>query len=180
MAAVERDGVVRNRDGLGIAALKSHQLATSSIKGFAGGAFNTDGPKALEDSCDILIPAALESLIHKGNAAEIKARLIVEAANGPITYLADQILRKRGVIVIPDMLANAGGVVVSYFKWVKNFNHIPFGLMERRQTDRDHYILARSMEKMTGLSFPSEDKGVFFAERREIDLVRSGLEEMMH
>ncbi|AKS46336.1 glutamate dehydrogenase (NAD(P)+) [Octadecabacter temperatus] len=180
IAVIEHDGVVRNADGLDIAALKAHQIATGSIMGFEGGTSDMNGAAALEDACDILIPAALESVIHADNAARIQARLVVEAANGPVTYAADEILRQRGITIIPDMLANAGGVVVSYFEWVKNLTHMPFGLMERRQTDREHRILAHSMEKMTGQSFPSEHKGEFLAERGEIDLVRSGLAEMMH
>ncbi|WP_299592862.1 Glu/Leu/Phe/Val dehydrogenase [uncultured Tateyamaria sp.] len=179
-AVIERDGVVRNADGLDIEALIAHHAATGGVKGFSGGGFDSEGAKALEDECDILIPAALESVIHKGNAENIKARLVVEAANGPITFEADAILERRGVTVLPDMLANAGGVVVSYFEWVKNLTHIPFGLMERRQTDREHHVLARSMEKMTGQAFPPEDKNEFLAARGEIDLVRSGLAEMMH
>lgn len=180
IAVIEHDGVVRNADGLDIAALKAHQTATGSIMGFSGGTSDSDGAAALEDVCDILIPAALESVIHAENAAKIQTRLVVEAANGPVTYAADEILRQRGIAIIPDMLANAGGVVVSYFEWVKNITHMPFGLMERRQTDREHRILAHSMEKMTGQSFPSEHKSEFLAERGEIDLVRSGLAEMMH
>ncbi len=180
VAVIEHDGVVRNADGLDIAALKAHQIATGSIMGFDGGASDKNGAAALEDACDILIPAALKSVIHAENAAKIQAWLVVEAANGPVTYAADEILRQRDITVIPDMLANAGGVVVSYFEWVKNITHMPFGLMERRQTDREHRILAHSMEQMTGQSFPSEHKGEFLAERGEIDLVRSGLAEMMH
>lgn len=179
-AVIERDGVIRNPDGLDIDALRGHLAHTGGVKGFAGGSFSPDGGGALEDPCDILIPAAKESVLHADNATRIKASLIVEAANGPTTFAADRIFQERGITVIPDLFANAGGVVVSYFEWVKNLTHIPFGLMERRYEQRDHRTLARSLEKMTGKSFPTEDQAGFLRVRQEIDLVRSGLEEMIH
>jgi glutamate dehydrogenase (NAD(P)+) len=179
VAVIERDGVVRNADGLDIDALKAHVLATGGVSGFAGGTYDPDGAAALCDPCDILIPAAMERVIHKDNAHDIKARLIVEAANGPTTFDADTILRDRGIVIIPDLFANAGGVVVSYFEWVKNLTHIPFGLMERRYDEKGHRTLARSLEMMTGRSFPKEAEAEFFQGRREIDLVRSGLDDMM-
>jgi glutamate dehydrogenase (NAD(P)+) len=179
VAVIERDGVIRNANGIDVDALHAHIVEHKTIVGFAGGSFEADGAAALTDDCDILVPAAMESVIHEGNAPQINARLIVEAANGPITYAADQILNTRGIVVIPDLFANAGGVVVSYFEWVKNLSHIPFGLMERRSDERDHRNLARSMEKMTGKAFPSDEQTAFFNVRQEIDLVRSGLEDMM-
>lgn len=179
IAVIERDGVIRNTNGIDVDALYAHIAVHKTILGFAGGRFEADGAAALTDECDILVPAALESVIHEGNASHINARLIVEAANGPVTHAADQILNARGIVVIPDLFANAGGVVVSYFEWVKNLSHIPFGLMERRSDERDHRNLARSMEKMTGKAFPSEEQTAFFNVRQEIDLVRSGLEDMM-
>ena len=179
VAVIERDGVVRNPDGLNIEALKAHVTATGGVKDFDGGRFDQDGAKALADDCDILIPAAMERVIHGGNADGIKARLVVEAANGPITYEADKLLRDRGVVIIPDLYANAGGVAVSYFEWVKNLTHIPFGLMERRYDEKGHRTLARSLEMMTGQAFPKETEAEFFRGRREIDLVRSGLDDMM-
>ncbi|HNP63939.1 MAG TPA: Glu/Leu/Phe/Val dehydrogenase [Woeseiaceae bacterium] len=178
-AVIERDGVVRRPEGLDIDALRKHINETGGVQTFAGGRFDPDGARALEDECDILIPAAMEQAIHMGNADAIKARLIVEAANGPTTYEADKKLRERGVIIIPDLYANAGGVVVSYFEWVKNLTHIPFGLMERRYDEKGHRTLARSLELMTGRDFPKESEAVFFKGRREIDLVRSGLDDMM-
>lgn len=178
-AVIERDGVIRNEGGLDIAALKSHVTASGGVKGFAGGTFDAHGANALEDDCDILIPAALEQVLHGGNAGNLQARLIVEAANGPTTFEADRILRDRGVVIIPDLFANAGGVAVSYFEWVKNLTHIPFGLMERRYDEKGHRRLARSLEMMTGRSFPKETEAEFFQGRREIDLVRSGLEDIM-
>lgn len=179
VAVIERDGVIRNANGIDVGALHAHIVEHRTIVGFAGGCYEADGAAALADDCDILVPAALESVIHEGNATQINARLIVEAANGPITYAADQILNARGIVVIPDLFANAGGVVVSYFEWVKNLSHIPFGLMERRSDERDHRNLARSMEKMTGKAFPFEEQTAFFNVRQEIDLVCSGLEDMM-
>lgn len=178
-AVIERDGVIRNPDGLDVEALKKHVLATGGVKSFAGGTFDAEGAKALEDNCDILIPAALEQVLHGGNAGRIQTRLIVEAANGPTTFEADQILRERGIVIIPDLFANAGGVAVSYFEWVKNLTHIPFGLMERRYDEKGHRTLARSLEMMTGHAFPMETEAEFFQGRREIDLVRSGLEDIM-
>lgn len=179
VTVIERDGAIRNQDGLDIEALKAHVVATGGVKGFEGGSYDPDGAKALEDDCDILIPAAMEQVIHKDNAAAIKAGLLVEAANGPTTYEADKVLRERGVGIIPDLFANAGGVAVSYFEWVKNLTHIPFGLMERRYDEKGHRTLARSLEMMTGRAFPKETEAEFFQGRREIDLVRSGLDDMM-
>lgn len=179
VAVIERDGVVRNPDGLDIEALKAHIVETGGVAGFAGGTHDPDGASALTDACDILIPAALESVITEGNAADIRARLIVEAANGPVTYAANTILRDKGVVIIPDLFANAGGVTVSYFEWVKNLTHIPFGLMERRRDERGHRVLAQSIESMTGISFPAEHAHEFISGAREIDLVRSGLDDKM-
>ncbi|MGR3607765.1 MAG: Glu/Leu/Phe/Val family dehydrogenase [Sulfitobacter sp.] len=179
IAVIERDGVVRNIDGIDIAELKKHVSEHGGVTGFAGGTYSPDGAEALEDTCDILIPAAMERVITSENARRLKAKLIVEAANGPVSYEADKLLCERGVVLIPDLYANAGGVAVSYFEWVKNLTHIPFGLMERRYDEKGHRTLARSLEKMTGKSFPKEHETEFFHGRREIDLVRSGLDDMM-
>lgn len=179
ISVIERDGVIRNEDGINIEALKKHIAATGGVQGFSGGVFDPNGEKGLEDNCDILIPAALEQVLNIGNAGRIQASLIVEAANGPTTFEADRIMRDRGAVIIPDLFANAGGVAVSYFEWVKNLTHIPFGLMERRYDEKGHRTLARSLEKMTGRAFPTEIEAEFFKGRREIDLVRSGLEDIM-
>jgi glutamate dehydrogenase (NAD(P)+) len=178
-AVIERDGVVRNPDGLNIELLKSYIIETGGVMGFDGGTYHADGAAALCDDCDILVPAAREGVIDETNAGQVKAKLVVEAANGPVTAGADAILTANGVAVIPDLYANAGGVVVSYFEWVKNLTHIPFGLMERRSQTRDYQTLVQTIEGMTGRSVPVAMKDRFAKGKAEIDLVRSGLEEIM-
>ena len=179
VAVIERDGVVRNPEGIDVDALKTHIAHTGGLAGFEGAEFDADGANALCDPCDILIPAAREGVLHESNANDISARLIVEAANGPVTAGGDAILRARGVPVIPDLYANAGGVIVSYFEWVKNLTHIPFGLMERRSQTRDYQTLVETLEAMTGQSVPGTMRARFTRGKAEIDLVRSGLEEFM-
>ena len=142
---IERDGAVQNPDGLDIEALKTWIAEHGGVKGFEGGSYTADGASVLEADCDILIPAALEGVIHRDNANRVQARLIVEAANGPVTAGADAILRERGVVIIPDMYANAGGVTVSYFEWVKNLSHI-------RSFVRS-FLLARSFVRSFARSF---------------------------
>lgn len=179
IAVIERDGVVRNPNGLDIEALKAHVEIHGGVKGFADAHYSEDGSAALESACDILIPAALESVIHSGNARRIKTQLIVEAANGPVTYEADKILNEMGVVIIPDLFANAGGVTVSYFEWVKNITHMPFGLMQRRQREHEQARLIEGLEQALSISFSTEHKSAFATGGTEIDLVRSGLEEKM-
>lgn len=128
----------------------------------------------IEQPCDVLIPAAMENAIHAGNAERIKANLVVEAANGPVTFEADKVLRARGVTVLPDLYVNAGGVVVSYFEWVKNLTHIPFGLMERR-----NQTIAAALEGMTGKEFSADIRDEFLEGAAGIDPVRSGLEDVI-
>lgn len=178
VTVIERSGVVRNPAGIDVDSLKSHLVQTGSVEGFAGGAVTGPDMSALTDECDILIPAAAEAALTADNAGAVKARLIVEAANGPTTKAADTILRDAGKVIIPDLFANAGGVVVSYFEWVKNLSHIPFGLMERRLDADEHQLLARSLEQMTGRNFPIEHAR-YLEGRDEISLVRSGLDDIM-
>ena len=179
IGVIERDGGLFDESGLSVEDLKAHLSTHGGVKGFGSGEFIADGSQLLTRPCDILIPAAAESVINVDNAADIQAKLIVEAANGPTTYEADEILRSRGVVILPDLYVNAGGVIVSYFEWVKNLTHIPFGLMERRHHEASHRILAQSIEQMTGASFPMDAARGFLEGAREVDLVRSGLDDMM-
>src|SRR6185295_3608925 len=108
-----------NPNGLDIAALQEHKKETGSVTGFSGGE-DMDKAEAMFLECDVLLPAATENVIHSGNADRLRCRILCEGANGPTTPLADQVLAEKKVFVIPDILANAGGVTVSYFEWVQD------------------------------------------------------------
>ena len=177
VTVIERDGIIRNGDGIDIAALKSHMASGAPLEEFTGGQVSQD-PNALSDACDILIPAALESVINLGNAHNIKAKLIIEAANGPVTAKADKILRDRGIIIIPDMFANAGGVTVSYFEWVKNINQIRFGRLQRRYEEGRNNALIEALETQ-GMKFSRGFKNEYLDGADELDLVRAGLDDTM-
>ncbi len=180
----ERDGGLWDENGLNVEEVSQWIRANGGVTGCPNGKYVKDGAKLLEEECDILIPAAMEAVINLSNAANVKANLIVEAANGPVTAGADEILRDKGCVIIPDMYANAGGVTVSYFEWVKNLSHIRFGRMQRRQEESRHQQLIDELERL------SADKGLGwtlspgFKERYlrgagELELVRSGLDDTM-
>ncbi len=174
---LERGGAVVNPKGINIRALKDHMTIHGSIKGFDG--YTPSGMEMLEEDADILIPAAMELVITESNAMQIKTPLIIEAANGPITAEADDILTKKGTVIIPDLYANAGGVTVSYFEWIKNLSHIRFGRMQRRES-HDHFsAIIQGVETMTGKPFPEEQRQHALTGSTELTLVRSGLEDTM-
>jgi glutamate dehydrogenase (NAD(P)+) len=133
----------------------------------------------LKRKCDVLIPAARENVITSKNAADIKSKLIIEAANGPISFDAHKILSKNKVFIIPDILANSGGVAVSYFEWVKNIRHIRFGRLEKRKNNIQFNTIIEAIETMTGKEMPAKFKSNFMDGIDEIDLIRSGLDDMM-
>lgn len=181
---IERDGAVSNPQGLDVGALKAHIAATGGVGGFTGGDFRPEGLAALEDDCDVLIPAAVESVIHADNAERIRCKVIVEAANGPVTADADAILKHKGVVIIPDMYANAGGVTVSYFEWVKNLSQISLGRLERRHEEARARMLVEELERLsadTGLNWTLSKgfKEAFLTGADELELVRSGLDDTM-
>ncbi len=176
---IERDGAVHNPDGLNIEWLREHIAASGGVKDFTGASFIETGSDALEEPCDILIPAAMEGVINLGNADRVQAPLIIEAANGPVTAGADAILRDKGAVLIPDMYANAGGVTVSYFEWVKNLSHIRFGRMERRQEEARHQLLIDELEKFEGNVLSDGFKQKYLHGAGELELVRSGLDDTM-
>ena len=178
-AIIERDGALIDDGGLPVEKVRQHLSANHTIKGFNQGQFVDDGVKVLEKECDILIPAALESQITKSNANNIATRLIVEAANGPITFGADEILSKRGITILPDFYCNAGGVTVSYFEWIKNLSHIRFGRLEKQLDERRGEQIIRIIEDMLGKKVPRELAVPLARGADELDLVRSGLDDTM-
>ncbi|GMR20031.1 MAG: Glu/Leu/Phe/Val dehydrogenase [Gammaproteobacteria bacterium] len=179
IAVIERDGVLLSEKGIDIENLHQYIVEHHTIKGFPDAVFNENGASALELECDILIPAALEGQIHKGNAKNIKAKLITEAANGPVTFEADEILRKRKVTILPDAYINAGGVVVSYFEWIRNLSHIRFGRMQRRHDELRNSQYTALLEEHTGVKIPQHMKDTLGKGADEVDLVRSGLDDTM-
>ena len=183
-AVIERDGAVINDAGIDIDRLKSWIATHGGVKGYADATYVEDGASVLEKECDIMVPAALEGVIHRGNADRIRCRLIIEAANGPVTAAADDILRNKGVVIIPDMYANAGGVTVSYFEWVKNLSHIRFGRMQRRQEEARHLLLVNELERLSrdrdlGWTLSPGFKEKYLRGAGELELVRSGLDDTM-
>ncbi|MEN2494601.1 MAG: Glutamate dehydrogenase [Hyphomicrobiaceae bacterium hypho_1] len=179
IAIIESDGAIINPKGLHVEDVKQHIIRTGGVKGFPQANFIGDGITVLEEDCDILIPAALEGVINETNANKIKAPLIIEAANGPITFSADTLLNKKGIVIIPDMFANAGGVTVSYFEWVKNLSQIKFGRMQRRQEEVRNRLLVDELERTIGKQLPEAFKTKYLRGAAEIDLVRSGLDDTM-
>jgi len=126
-----------------------------------------------------LIPAALENVINDTNANKIQAKIVGEAANGPLTPDADEILNQKGILVVPDMYLNAGGVTVSYFEWLKNLSHVSYGRLERRFMENQNANIVSQIETMTGNKVTDEQRKLLVHGPDEIDLVRSGLEDTM-
>ena len=175
----ESDGTISAPQGLDINDVLQWRETSGSIRHFPD-AHTLDGPAAcLELDCDILVPAALENQITVDNAPHLKAPLIAEAANGPTTSEADAILRQRGTMVIPDIFANAGGVTVSYFEWVKNLSHMRFGRMAKRVGIQTQRRMIQGIEILTGQAFPPILQAEILQGIDELELVNSGLEETM-
>ncbi len=181
---IEHDGALVDEAGLDVEAVRRWIIGHGGVTGYATATYVANGAKVLENDCDILIPAALEGEINLGNAANIRAPLIIEAANGPITAGADEILRNKGVVIIPDMFANGGGVTVSYFEWVKNLSHIRFGRMQRRQEEGRHQLVVDELERLSadsgiGWELSPDFKHKYLRGAGELELVRSGLDDTM-
>lgn len=175
----EWDCALYNPKGISVEAVHKHRQETGSIKNFDGAKTLSRTNTILEKPCDILVPAALENVIHEGNADKIKAKIIGEGANGPVSFGAEQILLEKGVLVIPDMYLNAGGVTVSYFEWLKNISHIRFGRMERRLDLIRMTELVDSLEALAGRKFGEAERNMLLRASSEEDLVNSGLEDTM-
>src|SRR5437867_3830398 len=179
VAISEREGAVYRPEGLDLDTVVKHQKETGSILNFPGAKNITPTNLALELECDILIPAALENQITAENAPRIKAKIVAEAANGPTTADGEKILLDRGVLLIPDIFLNAGGVTVSYFEWIKNLSHVRFGRVGKRFEEAAFDRMVGAIEKATGRVFSDEERHKIVRGADEIDLVNSGLEETM-
>jgi glutamate dehydrogenase (NAD(P)+) len=175
----EYEGAIANKDGLDVDEVFNHRKKTGSILNFPGAVNFAANAEALEMECDILIPAALENVIDGDNAPRVKAKIIGEAANGPLTPDADDILGKKGILVVPDMYLNAGGVTVSYFEWLKNLCHVRYGRMEKRFNENMNAQILGQMESLTGKSVGDKERELIMHGADEVDLVYSGLEETM-
>lgn len=178
-AIIEYNGSLHNEAGINVEEAKQFMMEHGSFEGYPNATFVEHGEALLELDCDVLVPAALEGVINRQNADRIKAPLIIEAANGPISANADKILRDKGKVIIPDMYANAGGVTVSYFEWVKNLSHIRFGRMQRREEEARHRMLIEEIESATGKQLSQAFKDRYLSGADELSLVRSGLDDTM-
>ncbi|GBD07342.1 Glutamate dehydrogenase [bacterium HR21] len=179
-AVIEWDGAVYNPNGIDVEELHQHRRETGSILYYpkAKTIPMEERDSVLEYDCDILLPAALESQIHRHNAPRIKAKIVAEAANGPTTAAGEDILLQRGILVLPDIFLNAGGVVVSYFEWLKNIAHVRFGRLEKRFEERTNQQLVELVERLTGKSLSATERQLLRGPD-EVSLVRSGLEDTM-
>ncbi|RYY99890.1 MAG: Glu/Leu/Phe/Val dehydrogenase [Chitinophagaceae bacterium] len=179
VALAEYEGSIFSDSGLDVEAVFQHRKSSGSILNFPGAqnfAKNTD---ALEHDCDILIPAALENVINGENALRVKARIIGEGANGPLTPEADEVFITKGTLVVPDMYLNAGGVTVSYFEWLKNLSHVRYGRMEKRFTENLNQHILGQIEELTSKKVSDSERKFIMHGPEEVDLVYSGLEETM-
>ena len=176
---IEWDGAIFNPKGMDPDAVLKHRNETGSIVGFPGAKNLKKNTEGLELECDILIPAALENVVDGENAPRVKAKIIGEAANGPLTPEADEILARKGVIVVPDMFLNAGGVTVSYFEWLKNLSHVRYGRLGKRFDENMNSHILGQIEELTGKKVSEKERKFIAHGADEVDLVYSGLEETM-
>ncbi|MCB0544041.1 MAG: Glu/Leu/Phe/Val dehydrogenase [Saprospiraceae bacterium] len=179
IGVAEREGSIYSEKGIDVEKLLAFRAETGSIIGFPGTKSLPNNLDALELDCDILVPAALENQITLSNADRIKAKVIAEAANGPVTADADPILLKKGIIILPDFYINAGGVTVSYFEWLKNLSHHRFGRLENRFQHNAFEGILNKVQEMTGKTIGDRERDFLTRGGTEVELVNSGLEDTM-
>jgi glutamate dehydrogenase (NAD(P)+) len=175
----EYDGAIYNPAGLDVDKVQQHRKEKRTILNYPGATNIYNNKEALELECDILVPAALEKEITEENASRIKAKIIAEGANGPTTPEAETILLKKGVLIIPDMYLNAGGVTVSYFEWLKNIQHVRMGRMGKRFMESTTRQIISTIERTSGKALTENEKIMLAHGPDEVDLVNSGLEDTM-
>ena len=175
----EKDGGIFNDKGIDIMELEKYQLENNTILNFPTTKTIKNSADLLSYDCDILIPAALENVVSLDNVDNIKAKIICEAANGPITYRADQRLRENGKIIIPDIYANAGGVTVSYFEWIRNTSHIRMGRLNKRYEEHRGEAILKAIEQISPNKLPKDMINQLVYGANEEDIISSGLEDTM-
>lgn len=179
VAVAEIEGALVDPEGIDVGALAEHRRTGGTVHDFGRGEVLTNSADALELACDILVPAALEHQIHEENVERVRAPIIAEGANGPLSYQASEVLAGRGTLVIPDIYCNAGGVTVSYFEWLKNHSHVRFGRMDKRFEEQSGRRMLRAFEELTGQRIDDARREAIVAGPDEEALVDSGLEETM-
>jgi len=179
VGVAEIEGSIYDADGIELEKLMAYRKEEESIIGFGDTQEMKNNTAVLEEDCDILIPAALENQIHEDNAANIKAKIIGEAANGPTTAKAHKMLKQKGALIIPDNYLNAGGVTVSYFEWLKNLSHVRFGRLEKRAEENSYRKILNVIENISDRTFSEEELRRLASGAGEYELVDSGLEETM-
>jgi len=177
VSTVEQGSSIYNPKGLSIEAIKRYYTENKTLEGYPGAKSFHSNDLLLEQECDILIPAAVERTIHKGNAHKIQATIIGEAANGPTTPIAEEILESKGKILIPDLLLNAGGVTVSYFEWLKNLSHVRFGRLNKKWEEKSKGLLLEFAEQELGRHIDEQERQSIIQGPTEEDIVHSGLED---
>jgi glutamate dehydrogenase (NAD(P)+) len=179
VGVAEIDGSIYSKKGIDLEQLMKYKQEKGGITGFKGTDTLKTSHSVLEKECDILIPAALENQLNADNATKIKAKIIGEAANGPTTDEAHEIIKKRGALIIPDNYLNAGGVTVSYFEWLKNIQHVRFGRMGKRFEENSYKKILSVIETISDRKFTEKELEFLAQGGGERELVDSGLEETM-
>jgi glutamate dehydrogenase (NAD(P)+) len=179
VAVSEREGTISDPRGLELENVMAFRKETKSILGFPGARSHENPALVLEEECDLLVPAALERQITVDNVANVKAKIIAEAANGPVSFNAADVLSKKGALILPDLYLNAGGVTVSYFEWLKNLSHVRFGRMDKRFQEASYGNMVMALEELTGKSLGPAARAKLVRGADEEDIVYSGLEETM-
>lgn len=179
VGVAEIDGSIYSEKGIDLEKLMEYKKENNGITGFPDTEKLKSSHAVLESECDILIPAALENQINSDNANKIKAKIIGEAANGPTTSEAHEIMKNRGALIIPDNYLNAGGVTVSYFEWLKNIQHVRFGRMGKRFEENSYKKILTVIESISDRKFTEKELQFLAKGGGEEELVDSGLEETM-
>jgi len=175
----EYNGGIYNENGLDVEEVHKLKQETGAITGYEKGKAVSNSLEMLEYDCDILVPAALENQITSDNASGIKAKIIAEAANGPVTKDAAATLTGKGALILPDLYLNAGGVTVSYFEWLKNLARVSFGRMDKRYEEMTNQRMVKIIEDISDHKLTDTQRQTLTEGASEIDIVNSGLEETM-